>query len=402
MRIVDCIKTIDVWVGIPLCFVLQCIHRICKIFAPAIASTEKKRFLFIEFAEMGAIICALPLMQKVRLSYPQADIYFLTFLKNKPFLSIIQDINQEHILYVDNSSPRYFIRDVFRVVTSMRKLQIDTVFDLEFFSRFSAVMTYMTGASRRIGFSRYSYEGLYRGNLLTHAIPYNPFLHISQMYLMFADALIDDIVTIPFARIIPMPEQVEASLSIPQSAYARIDALLRNFFDATAGKLFVVHQGDDVLPQREWPNGNYIALAQKILSHSNHYIVLIGARASRKKAEVLMQTICAERCVNLTTELSLPEIVALFQRADFFIAPDCGLSHLAALTAIKQCVFFGPETPHIFRPLGIAVNDVYAALPCSPCVSGMNHRTSRCVNNRCMYAITPDTVYNAIMTQCSV
>ena len=40
---------------------------------------------------------------------------------------------------------------------------IDTVIDLELFSRFTALLTGLSGADRRVGFHRFHNEGLYRG-----------------------------------------------------------------------------------------------------------------------------------------------------------------------------------------------------------------------------------------------
>ena len=63
-----------------------------------------------------------------------------------------------------------------------RRNAIDTVVDLELFSRFTGLLTGFCGADRRIGFYRYNNEGLYRGDMLTHRVAYNPHIHIQKLH----------------------------------------------------------------------------------------------------------------------------------------------------------------------------------------------------------------------------
>ena len=52
----------------------------------------------------------------------------------------------------------------------IRELQIDAAIDLEFFSRSSAALTYLSGAGSRVGFHTFFGEGPYRGDLMTHRL----------------------------------------------------------------------------------------------------------------------------------------------------------------------------------------------------------------------------------------
>jgi hypothetical protein len=62
--------------------------------------------------------------------------------------------------------------------------------DLELFSRYTALMTGFSGGSRRIGFYRFHQEGLYRGEMLTHRVAYNPHIHIAKNFIALVDALL--------------------------------------------------------------------------------------------------------------------------------------------------------------------------------------------------------------------
>ena len=71
----------------------------------------------------------------------------------------------------------------------MRRKNIDTVLDLELFSRITALLTGLSGADRRVGFHRFHNEGLYRGEMLTHRVAYNPHIHISKNLISLVEAL---------------------------------------------------------------------------------------------------------------------------------------------------------------------------------------------------------------------
>lgn len=68
-------------------------------------------------------------------------------------------------------------------------------------------------------------------------------------------------------------------------------------------------------------------------------------------------------------------------------------ARFAALSSIHTVVFFGPETPTLYRPLGDNCTVMYAHYACSPCVSAYNQRLSPCQDNVCLQSISVDEVY---------
>lgn len=51
------------------------------------------------------------------------------------------------------------------------------------------------------------------------------------------------------------------------------------------------------------------------------------------------------------------------------------------------------DSPYMYGPIGAAVI-LYEFFQCSPCISAFNHKTSRCNNNLCLQAITPERVFD--------
>ena len=81
-----------------------------------------------------------------------------------------------------------FILDFLRALLAARSHRIDTVIDMEFFSRASAIFTFLTGATTRVGLHRFTGELPYRGNLMTHRVQYNSHRHIATQYSLLVEA----------------------------------------------------------------------------------------------------------------------------------------------------------------------------------------------------------------------
>jgi ADP-heptose:LPS heptosyltransferase len=81
--------------------------------------------------------------------------------------------------------------DIFRFLAWCRRKRISTVIDLELFSRFTAILSFFSGARSRIGFSNYHDEGCYRGNLTNRPVRYNPHVHIAVNFISLVNRALD-------------------------------------------------------------------------------------------------------------------------------------------------------------------------------------------------------------------
>ncbi|MEY3839597.1 MAG: hypothetical protein RIR08_330 [Pseudomonadota bacterium] len=78
---VNAMRTIDHWVGVPLCAIASPIVALLDILSrPFTRSGDPKKLLFIELSEMGSAILVDPAMRKAQAN--GAEIYFLIFKSN--------------------------------------------------------------------------------------------------------------------------------------------------------------------------------------------------------------------------------------------------------------------------------------------------------------------------------
>jgi len=392
-------RKIDYWFGIPLCFLLSGLNCIKK----AVNFKEKnskpiKKVLFIKLSELGAIVLSFPFLNRIKEEYPAAELFFVTFQKNTDIFKLSGGIIPDRNVLGIREGSLFFILDTLRAIQRLRKEEIDIVFDLEFFSRFSAVFACLVNARKRAGFYRYHFEGLYRGNLLTHRIEYNPLLHITRNYLSFIEDIEEAEKNTPELKCKDEEEEITFPKYVSNNE-AR-EKVLRKMKEVGVipgqKKVFLVNPGDGVLPLREWPLENFIALSRLILENENHYIILIGTDGAQGRTKVILETIQSPGCVSLVGQTELDELLELFTVSDILIANDCGLAHLGMLTSIKKIVIFGPESPKVFGPMDGNSFILYSDWPCSPCLSAFNHRVSSCRDNLCLKAIVPGDVYELI------
>lgn len=401
--ILNFMRRLDYWMGIPLCFLLTVINFVLGLFFSKMANNDSpKKILFIKPSEMGGILLSHSLICRIKEKYPKAEMFFLAFTSNKPIFDVLDSVPIRNVFTIRDDSFCGFMKDVAATLFKIRKEKIDVTYDLEFFSRFTAIISYLSGASKRIGFYRYTFEGLYRGGLATHKIQYNPHIHIADLFLSMAQ------VSKGLKKDTPeyVPDSNSVKTVLPQfvpteEQKKNISSRLRKLGAPEGSRLFLVNPGEGRIPLREWPLDNFIMLARRFLEKENNYIILVGTdKYPHKTREPLLDALQKKRCIDLSGKTSILELLTLFTMADALITNDSGLAHLASLTGIRQFVFFGPESPRVFSPLGDNVHIFYSSLPCSPCLSAYNHRRSACRDNQCLKSIGPQEVCDAILEKC--
>jgi ADP-heptose:LPS heptosyltransferase len=400
----DLIRAIDKWVGIPACFCVSLGHRIFDWVRrwrghESPPATTPKKVLFIELSEMGSTILAYPAMKYVLKRYPAVELYFLIFEQNRFSVDMLDIIPKERVLTISIRSPLHFIVSTVRTLIEIRKAQLDVVFDLELFSRFSSLLSGLANARMRVGYGKYHEEGLYRGSFMTHRVFYNPHQHISRNFVALVKS-IEHADEYPLLKEIIREEDMEkpryeSSESDLKSLKARLAAINPMVNEAKHLVLLSPNAGD-LLPIRAWPVENYMALTQRIIEQFSAVVVVIGLEAASPEAGKILGRVGQEQCIDFTNRTTFKDLCDLLNLADVLVTADGGPAHFAALMPIKSIVLFGPETPALYAPLGGDATCLFAGLACSPCLSAYNHRKTSCTAPKCMEAITVDEVFAAV------
>ena len=405
---VNTMRAIDHWVGVPLCAIASPLVALMdatkNIFGRG--PEAPKKLLFIELSEMGSAILVDPAMRNAQAR--GAELFFLIFKSNRASLTLLNTVKPENIFTIDSSSLGGLIKDTLRFLIVARRHRIDTVIDLELFSRFTALLTGLCGARRRVGYHIFHGEGLWRGYMLTRKVHYNPHIHITKNFLSLIHAAFATKIEVPFSKIqIPDSEvRLEQAIINPtalEKVRDRIEKLAQEAsIEYAHGKnrlILINPNASDLLPQRRWAQQRFSELIQGVhQQYPNDLILITGSPAEFAYVEKVRVVANVKNALNFAGQVSFAELPPLYTLSDVMVTNDSGPGHFSAVTPLRTVVLFGPETPALYGSVGNSIA-LTANLACSPCVSAANHRKTPCQDNVCMQAITVNQVLEKVSIQ---
>ena len=386
-------RFIDRFIGVPACAALSLLDMLRPSRADRVRPQESRRVVVILLSEMGSLVLAHAMFERLRRRSPGGSLHVVVFAKNREALDLLRVVAPANVLEVDDRSAGRLLASLGRTVTALWRLKPDVVIDCELFARIGAILSYLSNAPLRAGFHRGTQEGLYRGSFINRPVQYNPYQHISRQFLMLADAI--DSRTSPLAKMAVFPARLAAPcFEFDPGEVEGVARQLHLDFPALQGRrLVLVYPGGGILPIRAWPLESHLAVCEA-LRDDGHAVAVIGMQQDRAVAQDLAERLASPHCVNLAGYTkSVRQLLALFRASDLLVTNDGGPGQFAALTPLPTIVLFGPETPALYGSHAPNAHFMYRALPCSPCLTAYNHRNSPCDgDNQCLKQIPPDEV----------
>ena len=395
---ISTLQRTDRWVGAPLCAILTILRKIFESAGPP-GPRQLRRILFVKFAEQGSTVLAYPAIRRAIDMVGRENVYFVVFEDNRFILDAMDVIPEENVITIATHSPFGLALSALRAVHRVRKIRIDAVVDMEFLTRFSAMLTFTTGAKTRVGFHTFFGDGPYRGDLMTHRLLYNPHLHTSEMFEAMVEALTRDPAVLPTFDFTPSANQPLARFRPSPSEVAEVDALLQreNPHIGSAPLILLNPNASDLLPLRRWPTLRYVELARRLLErYPDLFIGFTGSPAEAAPNNRLADQVGSNHVIPLAGKTTLRQVLVLYARSEILVTNDSGPAHFASMTPIRVVTLFGPETPSLFAARSPNVTALWTGIACSPCVNAYNNRQSVCRNNLCMQAITVDDVFKEV------
>jgi ADP-heptose:LPS heptosyltransferase len=391
-------RTLDRQLGIPLCAAFSLFDGLRRRVWPSSRRTDSpRRILVILLSEMGSLVLARPMFERLRREHPDAELHVLVFHKNREILDLMGVVPPDRVLTLEDRTLGRFVRDVWKLLGRFRRLRFDAVIDCELFARASALLGYLSGAPVRVGFHPHTQEGLYRGSFINRPVPYNPYRHISKQFLSMAGALRSSSVPLAKDDLAFDTEGGVTSSPVVDLSDEESQAARRCFFEdfpvLEGRRLVLIHPGGGALPIRAWPLESYVELCKALLD-DGCAVGVIGLASDRAFGEKLTSRCASPRCVDLTGYTrSVRHLLQIFGCASLLVANDGGPGHFAPLAGLASVLLFGPETAALYGPLGPKAHTLQSDLPCAPCLTAYNHRLSFCDgDNQCLKRIRPDQV----------
>jgi heptosyltransferase III len=368
----DTMRIIDRLVGTPLCKLLSGL-------APVLGRAPKGEVVVLcKFFGLGSICLSYPLISELKRH--GKEIVFLTFSANRP---MVKALGVERCISIDPSSGFRFARDVLKAIAALRNCRPSVFLNLEFFSRFAAILSVLSGAGCRAGFHMLH---LPVGDMYTHRTNLNVYRNVAENYLNVGEV----------SGIIKSPGSLEKS--IDQFPYKPERPVIP---DITGPYMVLNAESSETIQElRSWPAASWGQLISRLRTRfSDFQLVLIGTEQGRGIYENILKSVAGDaKVIDCIGKTSFDEFAGLLAHAEIVISVDSGPFHLSAFLKRKTIGLFGPETPVLYGYALPWVSAIYRNLMCSPCLAIYDAKKSvlDCQDNQCLKQISVDQVYDEI------
>jgi lipopolysaccharide heptosyltransferase II len=372
---VPLIRALDRQVGVPVC---RLVSAMLRVFRPK-AAAEPRKILLMKWVGFGNLILASPAIAALRARFPDAEITFVTLSANKGLLERYPMVDR--VYYFNVTSMRSVARETTRLLRFLRREAFDVIVDFEQFSRYSAIMAGLSGAPVRVGFFT---EGQNREGVYTRPVRYRDGAHMADVFCDLARAL----GATPDAHALIPASLTDDDLKKAEQFLADEGLLDRPFL--------VIHPGTgDNAPQRRWPAARYAELADRIIEESGMAVIFSGSPKEKELVDSVRDRMTGD-AASTAGRLSLTGFAALLDRAQMIVCSDTGPVHLAAAMQVPAVAFYGPNAPWLYGPVGKQNTVIFKNLPCSPCITNLNGKSTHCPHGNCIQQITVEETYLAI------
>jgi len=359
------LRYLDRKLGIPLCNSLYFFKKI--FFRHQRIKFEKnkvKKILVIKIWGMGSIILASPLFQNLKENFPEAEIWFLT---KSGFERIYFDKFFNHTETIKLNGFLSAVWDFFRLFAKIRREKFDIVIDLEIVSRYTALLSYLSGAKIKVGFE---ITGQNKDKFYDFKVLYHESKHISEMFLNTLKIL--EVKTVMHN---PLPPVLAN----------------RAYFSFIFKKPYVVVNinASELAYQRRLAPEQFSLIIKNIRNFLPEYIIiLIGSKDEVDYVGKFKNNIVGKigNIIDLSGKTNMSELFSILSEASLVISNDSGPAHVAASFGVPLIVFFGPESPAVYEPKGRGEKTIfYSQTHCSPCISVYKDKKIKCLfNTECL------------------
>lgn len=342
-----------------------------------------KNLLVVRLGAMGDIVHVMPAVINLRMAFPSARISWLVEDKHKDLVECLPGIDEVIVFPRRHwQSALKYPQKYFKIISEARmflKKLRDKKYDvaLDFHGNFkSGLLTYLSNASTRIGFSKgYCKECNF---VFTN-------LRITPQQIKMNR--VDKYLTLLHGLDIEAPYQ-RPVFSIPDTDRLYIEDFIHQKH-LNQKSIAIIHPGTSLFGKyKRWPPKNYADLADRLIQELGYSVIFTWSDQEYKIVEEIVSFLRNQATIACKTA-SIKQLIVLLQHAHLFIGGDTGPTHIASCIGIPTVAIFGPKDPVIYAPYNDNAVVVRKDIPCSPC----EKRT--CDHVTCIQSVTPDDVFNA-------
>ncbi len=332
------------------------------------------KILVIQTAFLGDAVLTTPLLGALKEKFSQSR---LTVLCTPEIMEVFERHPAvSEVMLFDKRGKDRSLRSRWALIQKLKAGGFDLAI-IPHRSVTSALIAYLSGIPRRIGFS--ASQGRW---FLTDIVPFEWGVHDVERNL----ALL---------KVFGVENTVGQLWLKPEPAAAeRVEKRLHEAGVQSGDKLVGINPGSVWATKRWLPEG-FAAVADRLIKELKAKVVFIGGPKD-KEAMGNVLSFMKEKPINWVGETTLKELIATIARCQTFLTNDSGPMHIAVASQVPTVAIFGPTTKELgFFPYGAGHQVIEKELSCRPC--GL-HGADKCPlgHFHCMKWITPEEVFEAV------
>jgi heptosyltransferase-1 len=347
------------------------------------------RILIIKLSSMGDILHTLPALTECLAYFPQLKIDWVVEPGFKDILSWHPGI--QHIytfpLRAARKQPKLWLTEIPKALKKIRSQHYDLVIDAQGLMK-SALLARLVKTKRIVGLDKYScrepfaskfYHQGYAVSWSEHAVT-----RVKQL----------------FSQIFGYPLSSGINYGIDKGKLIQSAS-----FKAGSDEKYLVFLHGTTWQTKHWPESYWRDLIALVYKKNPELKILLpwGSEEEFARASRLSKV---NTQVQVLPKLSISELAYYIAHAEFVVAVDTGLGHLAAALGTKTINLYGATDPH--RTGTVGLNQIHLAASqlnpeaysCSPCLKRQciypNNNEQQQVFPPCYQVVSPDKVIEGL------
>ena len=334
---------------------------------------EPSRILFTRLRSLGDTVLMTPIFTVMK----RVPGWQVGVVIEAPYQQILEgNRDVDHLFVIDNLPNKWMAR--LQVIRKIRAFQPTVAVDLHGGTT-SALMTALSGASKRVGYLKSRNAYLYNVQVPdSEKVWGRQQVHTVEHQLSVLKHLDFPVEPIP-------PPQVP--VDVDDRAF--IEKMLAD--EGIEGEFILIHPAA-AFDTKQWAAEKFASLAKRLVER-NHQVLMTAGPGE----ESLLKTIqrdCGSQ-VRFILPLSIKKFSALCSFCSLYVGNDTGSTHIVAALGKKIVVVWGSSDFRVWYPWGADHELIRSDLPCIPCPGYF------CLHYdepRCIRSISVEPVFEAVQS----
>ncbi len=341
-----------------------------------------QKILIVRLSAIGDVVHSLPILNSLKKHMPGCEIAWAVEDRASELIINNPLVDKVFVFPRNKWKKRGIslrnIQEFAAVISEIRKEKFDAAIDLQELFK-SGLVAFLSGAPRRIAHKdTREFADIFINNKLPAHDNFDPEKPIIERYLEPAKHLGAEVNEVKFS-LPPISPEVKEKIT---------DLLL-----PAEGRDIAIFCPSTIWPSKHWPEEYWAQLLDEL--SEKYKVVFTGTERDNALIRRITKLANTQDYLTLAGKTNIMELIELFNRSKYLIAPDTGPAHIANATQVPQIIMvFGSTGVRRTPPYGEKHSAIAAELPCQPCFKRNCPRKDNFME--CMKKITPEIVLEKI------